>query len=191
MTLLPPFSPIHRIQTSLDRKNSSSNRDGMELFRDWATDSFARKPVHYRSNFEFFRFEKNSISRIISRFEKKRKKNETSEDKEWCSSPFPSSHPNLQTARKLGRKADKTRNPLTYTVRLYTQGTRRNSVDSSSFQGDEVVFLALGFALNSGGGWRPFQLKGRGGDWISNPPPPSFPLLTTLHRTTLSRRING
>lgn len=146
------------------------------------------------SPFTFAPISNSSDSRRIrSRglFHDSKKKNETSEDKEWCSSPFPSSHPNLQTARKLGRKADKTRNPLTYTVRLYTQGTRRNSVDSSSFQGDEVVFLALGFALNSGGGWRPFQLKGRGGDWISNPPPPSFPLLTTLHGTTLSRRING
>lgn len=66
------------------------------------------------------------------------------------SPPFP---PSPFRICKLGRKADETRNPLTYAW-LYTQGTRRNSGDSSVLRGGEaVVFLALKSALNSGGGW--------------------------------------
>lgn len=55
--------------------------------------------------------------------------------------PSPSFPPPPIRICKLGRKADETRNPLTYAW-LYTQGTRRNSGDSTVLRGGEaVVFL--------------------------------------------------
>lgn len=90
-------------------------------------------PISSSSNFEFFQFS----SRIISRFEKKTR---TTEDKDGFKECPPFPPPPIRIC-KLGRKADETRNPLTYAW-LYTQGTRRNSGDSTVLRrGEAVVFL--------------------------------------------------
>lgn len=102
------------------------------------------------TNFILLQFRILSI--LIEDYFTIRKKMRTSEDKDGFKEYPPFPPPPIRIC-KLGRKADETRNPLTYAW-LYTQGTRRNSGDSSVLRGGEaVVFLALKSALNSGGGW--------------------------------------
>lgn len=83
----------------------------------------------------------NSFNSHRGLFHDSKKKTRTTEDKDGFKECPPFPPPPIRIC-KLGRKADETRNPLTYAW-LYTQGTRRNSGDFEGRRGGRFLSVEI------------------------------------------------